>query len=65
MAETYLALAILLEDKMDEHTEAQSLYRQGLNLMAEPVIVESGASSIASGITQQNTALVPVLKIIQ
>jgi HemY protein len=32
MAETYLLLAMLLEDKMGEHDKAQSLYQQGLKL---------------------------------
>ncbi len=65
MAETYLALAVLLEDKMDEHNEAQNLYRQGLNLMAEPVLTAQSGSSISSANTQQSAEIAPVLKIIQ
>jgi len=65
MAETYLALAVLLEDKMDEHDEAQNLYRQGLNLMTEPVPTAQSGLSISSANTQQSAEIAPVLKIIQ
>jgi len=65
MAETYLALAVLLEDKMEEHDAAQNLYRQGLKLMAEPDVIENNKTSISSSITKQNIDVTPVLKIIQ
>jgi len=65
MAETYLALAVLLEDKMDEHGEAQNMYRQGLKLMAEPNAIKNNGLPISSSISKQNAELAPVLKIIQ
>ncbi len=65
MAETYLSLAVLLEDKMHEAEEAQSLYRQGLKLLAEPVAEKTEQLPISSNITKHNTELAPVLKIIQ
>jgi len=66
LAETYLQLAMLLEEKMDEADSAQALYQKGLNLAVNK---EQGENKIQ--VAENNLLLTkesdsaPVLKIIQ
>ncbi len=66
LAETYLQLAMLLEEKMDEADSAQALYQKGLNLAVNK---EQGRDDIQASennflLTKENDSA-PVLKIIQ
>jgi HemY protein len=59
--ETYLQLALLLQDKMDDHEQAQSYYKKGLELaVAES---HSGTTGTEGSLIIKDTP--PVLKVIQ
>jgi HemY protein len=67
LAETYLQLAMLLEERMDEADNAQAFYQKGLNLAVNK---EQGQNTIQATdtnllLTKDTDSTAPVLKIIQ
>lgn len=60
LAEAYLKLAQLLEDKMDEHDAAEQMYQQGLS-----VAVAAQLESKCIDITPTSRSRTPQLKVIQ
>lgn len=59
MAEAYLNLAILLDEKMDDPIEAQKMYQQGLM-----VAVEDGSGNGICALPTREKAAKPILKVI-